>query len=957
MFGRAARFISQQLSGALMRFAISCMLLFVGLALPAHAHDDVWHGRIQVLSPTQDHTYRSVPLEVRIKITGFDHDGDKDDVFHVWLNGRSITRQLGPPVKNVYRVFLYNRNLLAGKNRLTVKTQGEEVKLSFDYRPKPASLLGSTSSQTYVPIRTQAHTTNGSVASVQVGTNNYPASQIGVPGFQVLVLDHQSLNLLSNTTHAVTGPTSWSAFNAFLKSPSLTQGCQEYGCLVVVQSLNSPGGFPTTDATNGIGFLGGTYELNTLLRYTNMNYSLITTVGVANSGNPEGTGHERMECAGTGACFGLGADGNARISGVLTLANHNTYSFANPNRVNFATGTNRNTNTIWNGVMVGGTTYGSDTLSSGGGFQLVVLNRTTLNLISNNTFTMSQLGQMANVINGPGTKGNMNQLFIVSSLGSIGKTVDPKGLPDWSAFASTLREIGGTYAVLDQLQPGDDYSLIGAFSDPNYGINPYPSWSGLYRFSPQEASSEISRAVQPINAPSLDSNIRGVLKRDHQEYFSVELANLTSSFNTTTAAMLDQLALTPPVPWPYPQTQDQLNAYTWLSNDSCQCQDIRAVYSGESASTLGSYQNHIDTAKYGDVNNPQFSSEDFSTMQTQLSTELNYAIAIQSYYKNLQSLYQDNEITLGSELTSDYTNIKNNLYVPPPPPGKSTFMKIFDITRGAVAIAGDLGGPASPAIKAGLDAYTLGVIVSEDIGDNSDGTPALNQQGELITTYGNLSQDAANNFQDQLYQLGNIFDLVLSDWGKLQALGQPLYSGQMQWDDSFTSEALGYYERSIRRQLLISLMAGVFSIEHEMPFGAGGPPPNRSGNWLPAETGPQYVSQAGEQVYPAQYGQVPFSTNYAQLWDGYALWNTPPIHLNGPTPDPVNSAVLIPFFSALDPNDPSKLGEYAPWFYTRDDDRIPRVCFDASGGLQYLFLPVNCPEQSLSTISDQFGHY
>jgi hypothetical protein len=90
-----------------------------------------------------DHTYSSVPLEVRIKITGFDHEGDSDDGFHVWLNGHSITRQLGPPVHNVYRIFLYNQNFKPGKSRITVKTQGEEVKVIFEYAPKAPTNVGS----------------------------------------------------------------------------------------------------------------------------------------------------------------------------------------------------------------------------------------------------------------------------------------------------------------------------------------------------------------------------------------------------------------------------------------------------------------------------------------------------------------------------------------------------------------------------------------------------------------------------------------------------------------------------------------------------------------------------------------------------------------------------------------------------------------------------------------------
>ena len=452
--------------------------------------------------------------------------------------------------------------------------------------------------------------------------------------------------------------------------------------------------------------------------------------------------------------------------------------------------------------------------------------------------------------------------------------------------------MGATYGVFESLGAGDDYALFGSHSAV---LKPAT-----------EASSIVSRAVQPQGAATLPSNIRGELAPNHEWNYRPTLSNLTSTFNSSANSLLDTIALQAPVAWPYPQAghAGQQSAYLYFSQLSCVCNDIRSSYNNLNA-TLSDYYTAVSGAQY--VANPNFSSRDFALLQTQLKTELEYARAIQKFEGNFDLLYTEQNSNVGLLLTQDYGIVSSNLYVPPPPATSHVSFGILTGLGDLFSLASYLT-PLGPELQFGFDAASIAFNTGALFTNNSDGTPAINQSGLLTSTYGDLAGDAANNFADGQEVVGNFFDLILSDWGRMKTLGLPLQQGTIAWDSSVSSAVLNSFDRSTRKQYLISLMAGVFRIEHDIGIANGAAPTSFLASGCTGFNPGVKVTVNNTSVWALTTS--PFENQLS--WDGFVFWNVPSCPA---TPQKVNSKVLAPLFAPLDPDDPTRLGQYGPWFY------------------------------------------
>ncbi|MGO9062333.1 MAG: hypothetical protein ACLQU2_33980, partial [Candidatus Binataceae bacterium] len=124
------------------------------------------------------------------------------------------------------------------------------------------------------------------------------------------------------------------------------------------------------------------------------------------------------------------------------------------------------------------------------------------------------------------------------------------------------------------------------------------------------------------------------------------------------------------------------------------------------------------------------------------------------------------------------------------------------------------------------------------------------------------------------------------------------------------------FDRSTRTQYLLSLMGSVFGISWVPHIGNGVAPfafvmgcadhGRRADNNTPAVL----VVPSGPN------GDKPSSGNDGQYYDGYVLFDRHDCSDYGQN-KPVASGYLEPLFAPLDPNDPSKLGYYRPWFFLR----------------------------------------
>ncbi len=855
----------------------------------------------RVISPSKGDKVSSLPVEIKLF---FPHQRRVEE-FRAELNGVDVTRRFGPLRNHVRRARFYRRHLNLGSNSFTAHDGSEVARVKFKVEQAPGLPESAGTAPNYVPIATRVVNGNGSEISdygVQVGGTTYfaPSSTYqNLPatsgyGFQVLVLDRATLTKVSNTSFATPDDSSVNTLTAAIGQDSFYSGCGEFGCLVVVQSLagiGAAGSIYVNYQSVVFGNIGGSGSI--ALQDPASSYSLLTTVEVQGK-SPAGSGYDRVCSPYSAVCK------SAIISGALILDNYSAYTFASPSRVTFSTGTAPNSTS--NVVTVGTKEYPSSTVASGqGGFQLVVLDSQSLTLLSNQTFTplnSQQLNSLYNVFNYDSSSGCLVDtincpIFILSSIGNVAAPTSGSALTAWMNLGSMMQQrAGATYSLFEALGPGDDYALVGV-TTPTIAHG-------------TEASSIVSRAIQPQGATTLPSNIRGELTPNYQMNYRPTLTNLTSTFNTSSISLLDAAALQAPVAWPYPQPghTGQQNAYAYFGQLTCGCNDIRSSYNNLNA-TLSDWYTAVSGAQY--TANSKFSSEDFTLLQTQLKTELEYARAIQKFEGNFDTLYTQENSNVGLLLAADYSAVKSDLYVAPPPQTSHVSFGVLTGLADLFSLASYLT-PLGPELQFGFDAASIAMNTGALFTNNANGLPAINQAGMLQSTYGNLAGDAANNFADGQEVVGNFFDLILSDWGRLKTLGVPLQQQSIAWDSSVDGGVLDNFDRSTRKQYLIGLMAGVFRIEHDMDVVTGAAPSKFEAAGCTGFSPGVNVTVNNTSVWAI--ATEPFEGQNS--YDGFVFWDVPSCPAS---PKEVNDKLLGPLFAPLDPGDPTKLGQYGPWFY------------------------------------------
>ncbi|MGO9062125.1 MAG: hypothetical protein ACLQU2_32890, partial [Candidatus Binataceae bacterium] len=277
---------------------------------------------------------------------------------------------------------------------------------------------------------------------------------------------------------------------------------------------------------------------------------------------------------------------------------------------------------------------------------------------------------------------------------------------------------------------------------------------------------------------------------NRQGYYVPTLTNLSASFTPSQVNQIDAIALQAPVAWPYPRADQpgQQLAFSYISAQTCRCPDVRAAY-GDLNNSLADWYTQLALLKYPGQQSG-FSPSDFDTIQKQLLTELFYAADIQRFEINIIGLYTAQNSNVGLILTSDYADVANSLPMP-----ANTDSVFLDVLGGIFNLARSL--PVGPVLQVTFAAANVAIDFGTELVNNSDGTPAL-QRGQLRSTYGHLAGDAANLFAQGQYEIGNLFALILTDWGRMQKLGGAIAGQQLQWDPRVDGEVLGSFDRSTR---------------------------------------------------------------------------------------------------------------------------------------------------------------
>jgi hypothetical protein len=677
--------------------------------------------------------------------------------------------------------------------------------------------------------------------------------------------------------------------------------------------------------------------------------------------------------------------------------------------------------------------------SQQGGFHLVVLDATTFQDLANSTYTVQYCGSgctsndpfpvypLSQLITDLQNANSRRNLVFLASIGNIqhtgfyednppnGNCADlgtppytaPCGQDIFDAIAQKIQNLGGTFITFAELSnpgiandpyepgnfygsslanpvPQDSYSMVGQFWIPASGLpNPHA----------HELSSVITRAtVKAYNTPSSTppSDMYGLLKVDHQGYYEA-LLHSRQDLLPQSAVTLVNAAYTPPIPWPLPGSDSGLQAaYQWMSEQvlGCLngCGDIRSFYSdlNQSGALWLAALNTVAYPADGSVTTLGFSSDELETMRTQLNVEFTYLQLIRDYQNNLLSLLQSEQTNLGLLLTQDVNNIIGNIQFVNTSTSTNASCDTC-IFQDSLTIAADAAGFVpilGSALKLGFGVGNMVTSLTAEHTHDPNGRPLIEQQQDLVTA-GTLAGSAAKQYQEILTSIGGNFDRTVSDWGRLQSVGQLLQTGAIIWDGSFEGALLQAHELAAQRSFYPQLMANGYVSIHYL-YGAPGINSVPAANGFACNVAAQIQNNGDstsnlQTINPDVYGFWPGAPiggpgttyltskyNYPrELWWDFWQLSTLPAYQTAVSQNVIFPACeqypVLPqasFFSTtqlfhpIDPSNPGALGLYKPWFFQRnlpigDFNQVPSVANHYGNNFQppYIF-PSNADPDS-----------
>jgi hypothetical protein len=828
---------------------------------------------------------------------------------------------------------------------------------------------------------------------IQVGSNTYYATTpidyqgnqcaAGTAscsnGYQLLLLSRHDLSVVSNSSFSTDNPADLNEtaplVQALVNLNSPVSGCGNAGCIMVMQSFEYMGFSPCssgydgpncagnpnfiafTEAMQGLGATGIMVFANG--SSSNVGYSFIGNVGAVTipfaSSNFGGSQYERLGCSVTNAppstaCDAagrFGSNGNSVgssepvgfITGALVRDNYNSYTYTpTAPQISYTFGTTTNssdglTNAVsFNGSGPGDPDYYSQDLPQGvaGGFHLLILDRT--NPTGPNAkefeafFPMSQLSNLASTIS---LYHGANSLYFLASIGKVSHDDQDQTMsPIWDSLATTIGHIGGdpmTFKIFGgtQFDPTgvDDYLLVGR------SINNVPSLIAMPSFVGSEAGMVIAKkTVSNAKGPT---NVEGMLTLDRYGYYIPRAQGRAVGLVSPQTASVLNASLLSPTAWPYSSDTGHQNAYTYISTQLC-CSDIRSAYVNLNASP-DVWLTNLYQLPY-DPDQPGFTEDDFDDVQAQLEIEFGYLSQIRNLQNNILSLYQSQQSNVALILQQAEDDVIADVYTSTPPPQPPTAWSTF--TQDVFPTLANLTGfvPGGDYVKTALGVGTLVIDSTVERTNNSNGQSQLMQRlAAQNVAASKLAQIAVDQYTESLISLGNDFDRIVTDWGRMKALGGPLASGELQWDDSASGYFLRAFNLTARRQYYPALMVNSnFWIAHDTYASTTYSPNDNDYVWGNDNGCGLGLIQNGQQSNnPAYSGaawypgviQGPENVNGgnknpgAYWWDVWAFGDSA---INAQCPDG-ETPLPSPFgmFDPIDENNTSALGLWKPYFFQR----------------------------------------
>jgi hypothetical protein len=433
------------------------------------------------------------------------------------------------------------------------------------------------------------------------------------------------------------------------------------------------------------------------------------------------------------------------------------------------------------------------------------------------------------------------------------------------------------------------------------------------------------------------SSVEGVLVQDRQGYYTPRLQGLQQGLALPQTAALASASLLAPVAWPFSSTTGEQNAYTYISNQLC-CEDIRATYINENASTE-IWLTQLEQLSYPSSQSGSFSQTDFDDVQTQLATEFNYVALVRNLENNIAALYQSQQSNVALILQQASDDVQADIFKNSSPPA-TTPSAWSTFTTDVFPTLSNLAGfiPGGNAIKTALGIGTLVINSETERSNDANGNSQLmlSLAAEDIAA-SELAQFTVDQYTDSLVTLGNDFNRILSDWGRLKTLGGPMASGQLQWDSAAQGYFLRAFNLTVRRQFYPALIKAdssffvthirygddhYFASDDDFEWG------NNEGcaisHFSQAQDHGGFVDNVdyrGTAWYPGviQANSGSGSNHGAFWWDIWALSHSPGTNDNCPDPAGNNGSLPSTFgmFDPIDQNSTTGLGLWKAFFFNR----------------------------------------
>lgn len=682
-------------------------------------------------------------------------------------------------------------------------------------------------------------------------------------GFQVLVLDRATLlpavSLPSTYNQSFSGTAQgYSDMTTFLGSltdPSL---------LVIISSLyiNELDNFPDQKSSLAaqIQRLGGTENFTWLGKDPTYVYTLIGIPGVG-----AGNGFEMCGWDHYGIVY------TATIQGLLTKDKYGNFQFIYPNFTAFETksfadsGGNFSGSVIMGSVEIAAPIPGGNLPPGQGAFQVVYFRRDNADWgsapPSTSVYLTNVPGQEAQSVknmaallkgltssnsNGFGYPAPDSYMVIIQSIGvpfGVTSLYDQQSIKD---LEKLINNLGGTESTFHAIfnNPGtaaspNKYSLLGIAVD-----DVFVNMRTMPRLGPTESVESSTLKLQEDGSWTVfnsDGNVRGVINKNNRGMYVPFLA---SEGVANVDLSLPIILFQDPTPWiTGPVGKDStpyMAAYSWISsyitgappqNGTCstpgaailkggKCGDLRTYYP-----TIDNIWSSVVNILYstGDMdtqvnkfcqsatgNGTDFNCDQYVWMKNQLHSEVSKVQVAQILFQDdILGFFTDLALTQSFSLSAFYTNAYGTLGIDPV--HTNTTQSILDMVH-AVAKQVQIMGLA----KAKPVVAVMGGIVSAGLAIASHFIPDQTTDpvgGVITTTIQDLWQDLSNNYLTEDFVARKSYELVVSDWGKLQA-AENLWK---KWDENSRDDALAAMTVGFEAYLYKVLIPAATYIVEPMP--------------------------------------------------------------------------------------------------------------------------------------------